>query len=273
MKTGQSKKSSIYLALAKQKGEVTVYKARYAKIGFDIVYDKDKEKLEVLHKLKDNTVTSWTIPTVYWTTDQEDIPDFYVKWLMEYFNFIRVNPTEVKHFQAIKHFIPKDKFMKAKPMARLATGLYVDDLLDNSPESHKIVAETFPQMQTLRDKLISYRDKANAEFKFKNISSGTKRTIVEHAKEHGIWDTTIYADAVLFEQRMKPFMFLDTLKDLDHWRNSDVHKKVIQNMTYIMLKHYKVNHATVDEFDLVPNVKPLAPKVEEAEELQNLVVA
>lgn len=249
-----------YVSLDKQEDEITVYTARPAKVGNAIVYEKGKEKIEDIRKIKgtNSTGTYTKKPTVYVEVGEEVIHDRIVETFMESFNFVKLNPTEIKHVKHLNYFISKQKFMEAKPLARLATAFLIKEILDLDPPNADIVNVTFGEMGKLRQKLVEY-SKTELEGN-RSTNSVLKKVILDDAKERNNWDRSIYADAMLYKEKMKPFRFLSLLKNTDKWYNNEEESAALKNILYIMLKHYKVTHKTVDEFELLPKVQPMAPE-------------
>jgi hypothetical protein len=139
--------------------------------------------------------------------------------------------------------------MTSKPMARLASALLIEELLETDIDTD-FLHDTFKDVKDLLDRLKRYKNDKNN--KPETVNRNTRHVILEHARENNVWDMEIYPDIKKFEYILKKFGFMTFLNvSTNNWRVNEAQKKIIKNMLYIMLKHQKISHSMIDEFDLV----------------------
>ena len=111
----------------------------------------------------------------------------------------------------LHNLIPFSKFMegKNKPFQRIATACLIDKLSDeqryvfrNSECLKPISTDLYNKVTSLRQ----YRDK-----NFKDINDEYRNIIIEHAKEVGGFDMSIYSTVVEIENICKKLPFLDSM--------------------------------------------------------------
>jgi anti-sigma regulatory factor (Ser/Thr protein kinase) len=246
-----------YVTIDKQKGEITCRWTREMKRGEGITYDPVAVSIE-----------SVCNPTTYkklvvYTTETFPISILSFNKIL----FVKLNSSEVKHVKDLKHFMHMDTFKKSKPMARLATTIFIEDLLESFENCQEIVVENFPAISTLRTQLEIY--KARDEFNTSKIERSVKNIILEEARNNANWDLSIFDKVQQFEKHIKSFAFMAGLKQTDSWRTSHFEKKMAITIMFIMLKHQKVHHKLLEQYDLVE--KPVvSPEAEEEKQIQEI---
>jgi hypothetical protein len=257
VKAGKIPSDNTYVALGKEAGDMTVYKARKAMKGNDVVFDKSKCKITDLPNMYKKSLNVYTTDDSY--------PSYWIA-MFPNINFFKFNKTEVKHVLTIKNFIKKEQFMTTKPFARVATALYIGDLLSNEPSLAELAVSSFKDLENKRKQLKEYYDKHH-----QHCSSTLKVMIINEAKEN--MDMSIYPIALEYETFIKKIGFLKALKDTGSWRTSPAEEAIVKNVTYIMLKHQKLSGTLIEEYDLVlkPVVEATPEEVKEETEGEILV--
>lgn len=255
-KAGRVPSESNYVALGKEAGDITVYKARIAIKGNDMVFDKTKCKISELQKTFQKSLNVYVTEGAF--------PSYWVK-LFPKVNFLKFNKTEVKHVLTIKNFIKKEQFMNTKPFARVATALFIGDLLGNEPSLTEIAISSFKDLENKREQLKEYYGKYQ-----QHCSNTLKQMIINEAKDN--MDMSIYPVALEFEAFIKKIGFLKVLKETGTWRTSPAEAAIIKNITYIMMKHQKLTGELVENFDLIPKPVVEAAPEEVKEETQGEIL-
>jgi anti-sigma regulatory factor (Ser/Thr protein kinase) len=252
-KAGRIPSFSNYIALNKEEGDITLYKGRYASRGKGIVYEKDKMPIEDLGQIKH---------LVIYCPVKEEINEDWAWRVLKHYKIWKLNPSEIKHVKDIKQFLTIKQFMASKAFARMATAIFIKDLIDNEPKSRDIIKEAFNEIKLLREELDKYVYREDV----RNFSTSkeARTAILEQAKESGNWDMEIYPTAKKYEHLIKQFGFTNALKD--SYYLSETEKAIIKNVMYVMMKHQKITNSLVEDYELVPKPQPLPEEtdIEEA---------
>jgi hypothetical protein len=234
--------SSNYKALNKQKGEITVSKAREWKHGGKAVFDKMTVPINTLHKLGHLTV--------YFTKQQADVDRNFINKAIKAFpkvQFAWLNDREIKYVKDLKTWKTKQQFMFSKPLRRYITANLIEDYLEMIPPNEKYIYGAFPKYGDLKKVLQEYVNKNTVD-----ADKDLFKELKDVAEQGKLWDTEIYPVLEQFKKVINDFGFLSVLKDVSNrYGTSEAEKKVINNMIYIMLKHKKVNCRLVKDYKLV----------------------
>lgn len=243
IKAGQIRDSSVYVALNKEKGDITVYTGRsplrQASDQDSMVFDKGKMKIEDIPFKGLHVYCTDTMPSA---------------WIKGFptVRFWKINPTEKRHITT-NNFLTKEQFMKSKPFERLTTSLLIKSILDKEPSYLQQAISYSGHLKTLREKIIKYKDRnPNNLYDVNDIVK-----ILEYANEENVWDQSIYADVISYQTELNKFRFLSAFKSGYALTEDD--KKLIKNITYIMLKNQKVVGTFVD--DMILTAPPPPPPV------------
>lgn len=238
--TEKAKGNSRYLALDKQKNEITTYTGRVSLTSDTMVaYDKGKIAIEDLRSLHRLVVYSCEKLPEHWILLSKQFPKV---------SFIRFNVSEVKHVKDLPGFITKEQFMTSKPLARLATALYINSVLKADPPHVEIVSDSLTRNKDLRNRLHNYvNDNLTG-----SVPDNLAKLILDDAKERNNWDLSIYKEATQYEHEMKRYRFLRIINATQQrWYLNEVDRKTIQNVAYIMYKHQKLTSTLIDDCILV----------------------
>lgn len=225
--------------LNKQKGEITLHIARSHKYDYVAVFDKKTQKIADLDKLGKLSI----LLDKDWLEKKEEL----YKWLrFKQVQFIYVGERERKYVNN-KHIISMEEFKKSKPFARLATSCLAENVLRALPGNEDLIYEAFPKYEELKEKVKEYYEAADYL-----VDDELHPVILEEATEFNNWDFNIYSDILEFQKIIRKFGFIDLIKD--EWKQSIEQKRIAKNMLYILLKHQKINHALLDEMELVDKI-------------------
>lgn len=249
-------RSGNYKALGKEKGDITIMPARKHKYSNSLVFGKETAKIETLHRRKCLTVYFSKDEVMYSATEEK------VLELIEIFKgtvqFVRLNPSEIKHVTQIHSFKTFKQFMESKPISRYTTALYINQILNLAPENDELIYKSFPKYGELKKKLNEYMN-INIPSR---CSSDLQNELLKHAKETNLWDMNIYPELMEFKKVIEDFGFLKFLKLEKTWYNSEEEVRIAKNMAYVMLLHKRKTGKGIDEFELVPKPESVVEELE-----------
>lgn len=256
--------SSNYIALNKQKGEITCSVARHQKWQRDITFNKGTVPIQHLHKMGAVDSEGEGYLSIYFTKDEvAKNRDFIYKAIQAFprVKFVLVNEREVKFVKDLKNWKTKSQFMFSKPLKRYVTASAIKEYLALVPKNEDLIYEAFPKYGQLKSELSDYVNKNHTKG-----SNELYEELKKVAEEQNLWDMEVYHLLVEFKQVMKNFGFLNYLKAPDDRNTTPAERKVIRNLIYSILKLKKIDSNFLTEYELVRKEPMKAFKVEIGED-------
>jgi hypothetical protein len=261
----------VYMGLNKQKGEVTVYTARPHKItaNKEVVWDKSSKEPEDLSFWKGLTVVS--VKSELSVQDEKYIQPFiHNAGKCKHLRFLSFNPSEYERaIEKIQNKVTLKQFIKMKPLTRLATALYIQELQQTACSNYSLAAEAFREVQNSYQALMRYKTE-----NIMKVEKDVAHLIIKNAFVNNDWDFSIYAEVQKYKKFIQKFGFLRLFdRYTNTYSQTASDKRLLTNMMFIMLKHQKIQNALIEDYHLTKDEETADCTEQAIEVLNNQLVA